>query len=50
MFKKLRISGLHMEGNSYIVYHKQRPLSSSAEVFLKLLREWRDDKKRQEGY
>ena len=44
VFKKLRISGLNMEGNSYIVYHKQRPLSSNAEVFLNLLRQWRDEK------
>ena len=25
VFKKLRISGLQMEGTSYIVYHKQTP-------------------------
>jgi hypothetical protein len=43
-FKKLRIAGLLMEGNSYIVYHKNRPLSSSGEVFLNLLRQWRDEK------
>jgi len=34
-----------MEGTSYIVYHKQRPLSSNAEVFLNLLRQWRDEKR-----
>ena len=45
VFKKLRISGLPMEGTSYIVYHKQRPLSSNAEVFLNLLRQWRDEKR-----
>ena len=45
VFKKLRISGLSMEGNSYIVYYKQRPLSSNAEVFLNLLRQWRDEKR-----
>ncbi len=44
-FKKLRISDLHVEGNSYIVYHKQRPLSANAEVFLNLLRQWRDEKR-----
>jgi DNA-binding transcriptional LysR family regulator len=40
MFKQLRISGLSMEGKTYVVYHKDRPLSSSAEAFLALLREW----------
>jgi len=40
LFKQLRVSGLPIEGKSYIVYHKQRPLSPSAEAFLKLLREW----------
>jgi DNA-binding transcriptional LysR family regulator len=48
VFKKLRISGLQMEGTSYIVYHKQRPLSSNAEVFLNLLRQWRDEKRPKE--
>jgi len=33
MFKKFRVSDLSMEGNSYIVYHKQHPFSSSSEVF-----------------
>ena len=41
-FKKPRVSGLPMEGNSYIVFHKQRALSAGAEVFLSLLRQWRD--------
>jgi hypothetical protein len=45
LFKQLRVSGLPMEGKAYIVYHKQRPLSPSAEAFLKLLREWCDAKK-----
>jgi len=43
-FKKPRVSGLPMEGNSYIVFHKQRALSAGAEVFLSLLRQWRDEK------
>src|SRR5439155_20728959 len=43
-FKKVRVSGLPMEGTSYIVYHKQRPLSANGEVFLHLLRQWRDEK------
>ena len=33
-----------MEGQTYIVYHNQRPLSHNAEEFLKLLRQWRDHK------
>ena len=33
-----------MEGKTYIIYHKNRPLSSNAEVFLNLLRQWRDEK------
>jgi hypothetical protein len=42
-FKKVRVSGLPIEGNSYIVYHKQRSLSPSSEQFLNLL-QWRDEK------
>jgi DNA-binding transcriptional LysR family regulator len=45
LFKQLRVSGLPIEGKSYIVYHKQRPLSPSAEAFLKLLREWCEAKR-----
>jgi DNA-binding transcriptional LysR family regulator len=44
VFKRVPISGLQMEGNSCIAYHKQRPLSTSGEVFLNLLRQWRDEK------
>jgi DNA-binding transcriptional LysR family regulator len=45
LFKQLRVSGLPIEGKSYIVYHKQRPLSPSGEAFLKLLREWCEAKR-----
>src|SRR5437773_1835864 len=45
VFKKLCIPDLPMYGNSYIVFHKQRPLSSNGEVFLNLLRQWRDEKR-----
>ena len=45
VFKKLRISGLQMEGTSYIIYHKSRPLSSNGDIFLNLLRQWRDEKR-----
>jgi hypothetical protein len=38
-----------MDGHSYIVCHKQRPLSSSGGVFLNLLRQWRDEKATQKG-
>jgi DNA-binding transcriptional LysR family regulator len=38
-FKQVRISGLSMEGKIYIIYHKGRPLTSSAEAFLALVRE-----------
>ena len=44
LFKQVHISGLAMEGKTYIVYHKQRPLSANGEVFLNLLRQWRDEK------
>jgi len=37
-----------MEGNSYIVYYKQRSLSPSSEQFLNLLRQWRDGEKKDE--
>jgi DNA-binding transcriptional LysR family regulator len=50
LFKQVRISGLPMEGKTYLIYHKQRPLSSSGEIFLNLLRQWRDEKKGREGY
>jgi len=48
MFKKFRVSDLSMEGNSYIVYHKQHPFSSDSEVFLNSLRQWRDGEKKDE--
>jgi DNA-binding transcriptional LysR family regulator len=41
-FKIVPIRGLEIEGQTYIVHHKERPLSPHAEEFLKLLREWRD--------
>ena len=41
-FKIIQIRGLEMEGETYIIYHNQRPLSRNAEEFLKLLRDWRD--------
>ena len=40
LFKKIHISGLSIEGKTYIVCHKQQPLSPSGADFLKLLREW----------
>ena len=44
-FKLIQIRGLKMEGQTYIIYHSQRPLSPHAEEFLKLLRDWRDQRK-----
>jgi DNA-binding transcriptional LysR family regulator len=41
-FKTIEIRGLDIEGRTYIVYQKERPLSPNAEEFLKLLRDWRD--------
>lgn len=40
LFKQLRVSGLPLEEETYIVFHKERPLSPSGEAFLKVLREW----------
>jgi DNA-binding transcriptional LysR family regulator len=45
LFKKVHVSGLSLEGKTYIVWQKQRPLSSSGETFLKLLREWCEAKR-----
>lgn len=41
-FKLISIRGLDIEGQTYVVHHKERPLSPNAEEFLTLLREWRD--------
>ena len=41
-FKIINIRGLELLGQTYIIYHKERPLSPNAEEFLELLREWRD--------
>ncbi|MGE5219038.1 MAG: LysR family transcriptional regulator [Chloroflexota bacterium] len=38
-FKILKIAGLDLEGQSYIIYSKKRPLSPLAQEFLELLRE-----------
>jgi DNA-binding transcriptional LysR family regulator len=42
-FKLLRTPGLVIEAKSFIVYHKERPLSSLANAFLALLRERRPE-------
>jgi DNA-binding transcriptional LysR family regulator len=41
-FKILRVRGLELEGHSYIVYSKSRPLLPLAQEFLEILREERD--------
>jgi hypothetical protein len=38
-----------MEGKTYIIYHENRPLSSGGEVFLKLIRQWREEKMAKQG-
>ncbi|MBI4526367.1 MAG: hypothetical protein HY695_21415 [Deltaproteobacteria bacterium] len=37
-FVELALPGIQLEGRSYLVYHKTRPLSRDAEDLLKLLR------------
>jgi LysR family transcriptional regulator, transcriptional activator of the cysJI operon len=49
VFKQVHISGLSMEGKTYIIFHKSRPLSPNGEIFLNLLRQWRDKKATQKG-
>ena len=41
-FKILRVHGLELEGHSYIVYSKSRPLLPLAQEFLEILREESD--------
>jgi LysR family transcriptional regulator, transcriptional activator of the cysJI operon len=41
-FKLVTIRGLNLVGQTYIVYHKERPLSPNAQEFLEILRNWRD--------
>jgi len=49
VFKQVHISGLSMERKTYIIFHKSRPLSTNGEIFLNLLRQWRDEKATQKG-
>jgi LysR family transcriptional regulator, transcriptional activator of the cysJI operon len=42
VFKEVHVSGLQTQRETYIFYLKERPLSPSAEIFLKLLRQSRD--------
>ena len=41
-FKILKLSGVKLEGQSYIIYRRDRRLSVSAQAFLALLRQSRD--------
>jgi DNA-binding transcriptional LysR family regulator len=41
-FKRIHFRGLSMQGQTYILFHKERPLSPHTEAFLNLLRQWRD--------
>lgn len=45
-FKILKVKGLKLEGQSYIIYSKKRPLSQMAQEFLDLLRAARTPKQR----
>ena len=38
-FKRINLVGLELVGKSYIIYHKQKPLTPSAQAFLDLLRQ-----------
>jgi DNA-binding transcriptional LysR family regulator len=40
LFKRMRIPGFPAEAMAYVIYHKHRSLSPSAEAFLRLVREW----------
>ena len=42
-FKILNLGGLKLFARSFIVYHKDRPLSENAREFLKLLRQRKRD-------
>ena len=45
IFKAVSIPGLSHKATSYLIYHRERPLSPSAEAFLTLLRSWCADRK-----
>jgi len=40
-FISVRLSGLKLEGESFVIWHRDKPLSSTALGFLALLRWWR---------
>jgi DNA-binding transcriptional LysR family regulator len=44
-FKQIHVSDLSIEGKTYIVSNKQRPLSSSGEAFVEILRHWCETKR-----
>jgi len=41
-FKLVNIRDLELVGQTHIIYHSERSLSSNAQEFLKILRDWRD--------
>jgi len=41
-FKLVNIHDLELVGQTHIIYHSERPLSSNAQEFLEILRDWRD--------
>jgi LysR family transcriptional activator of glutamate synthase operon len=44
-FKILTVENLKLYGHTYIMYHKQRPLSANAQLLLKLLRQRKQKRK-----
>jgi DNA-binding transcriptional LysR family regulator len=44
-FKILTVENLKLYGHTYIIYHKQRPLSANAQLLLKLLRRRKQKRK-----
>jgi LysR family transcriptional regulator, transcription activator of glutamate synthase operon len=40
-FQVVKLPGPKLEGESFIIYPKERPLTANAEAFLKLLHDWR---------
>jgi LysR family transcriptional regulator, transcriptional activator of the cysJI operon len=45
-FISVKVHGLKLEGQSFIIWHKDKPLSSAAWAFLRLLRWWRTKQQR----
>jgi DNA-binding transcriptional LysR family regulator len=46
VFKRVPLTGMSLVGNSFIILHKDSPISGNAEQFLHLLREWCEKKRK----